>query len=175
MSRELYTENDFNFYLDISESVENFSEKILNTRLNKDQMRILESFKSADQLEETSEYASGKTTLGIIISLHEALFKDGSKTVIKARDAITIEEILSRITEIFFSIDEKIVNKYLHLIKNRTRTKIIFENGSTITAYSNDDEARGFLADFVFIDDGKISTSNVMFSSAKKLALRTDV
>ena len=116
MSRELYTENDFNFYLDISESVENFSEKILNTRLNKDQMRILESFKSADQLEETSEYASGKTTLGIIISLHEALFKDGSKTVIKARDAITIEEILSRITEIFCSIVLKIVNKYLHLI-----------------------------------------------------------
>jgi hypothetical protein len=170
---DLYSEKDFNFQMDITESPVIFAEEILKITMNDFQQNTIKELKNND-VEKQIARQSGKTLLGEVLILHKCLFENNSICFVKSANFATSTEILNNITRLYDRIPVDVLEKYMTKISEKTKTRVSFENGSHIRIYDKEETTRGIDADFIYIDEGEISEAiSIMQKFARKLALRT--
>lgn len=170
---DLYSEKDFNFQMDITESPVIFAEEILKIIMNDFQQNTLKELKNSN-VEKQVARRSGKTLLGEILILHKCLFEDNSLCFIKSDNFSRSVDILNDITRLYDRIPADFLEKYMSKISEKTRTRISFENGSHVRIYEREETTRGINANFIYIDEGEISEAiSITQKFARKLALRT--
>jgi hypothetical protein len=119
--------------------------------LNETQLNIIDKHKKCKVFSELCERQVGKTTIASIIILHDSIFKDYNTTAIMSTNQSYSNEKI----RLIHSMWELLPVFLKPLLTKKTKSEIVFENGSEMIAAGNVDRLRGRSIQNFYIDESE--------------------